>query len=306
MNKGLFYALGCYGLWGLFPLYWKALQQVPPGQILCHRMVWSMVFLLVILMARRDVKWVAGLIHKPTTILVFAALALFISGNWFVYIWGVNHGYIVETSLGYFMNPLVNVLLGVTFLGERPRRFQALAIGVAFVGVGYLAFVYGQLPWIAIVLAFSFGLYGLFKKTVQLGPVRGLALETALLFGPAVFYLVLEQQKGSGVFLNVSSSTDLLLVGAGVITAIPLLLFASAARHLSLTTLGVFQYLAPTLQLLIGVFVFKEAFSLDKLVGFVFVWVALLIFAVESSSHQKEKSKLFAFARLSRDPRENN
>ncbi|MEO0335712.1 MAG: EamA family transporter RarD, partial [Pseudomonadota bacterium] len=166
MNLGLLYALTCYGLWGILPIYWKSIQGVPAGQILSHRMIWSLLFLLVILGIKKDWSWLKDLIRQPTTILTFVVLAMFISGNWFVYIWGVNNGYIVETSLGYFMNPLVNVLLGVSFLGERPRRVQAVAIAVAFVGVAYLTFVYGRLPWIALVLAFSFGLYGLLKKTV--------------------------------------------------------------------------------------------------------------------------------------------
>ena len=157
MNLGIVFAIGCYGLWGVLPVYWKAMQGVPAGQILCHRMIWSLIFLLLILAFKRDWSWVKPVLKSPSTILVFVTLAMFISGNWFVYIWGVNNGYIVETSLGYFMNPLVNVLLGVSFLGERPRRAQVVAIAIAFAGVAYLTFVYGRLPWIALVLAFSFG-----------------------------------------------------------------------------------------------------------------------------------------------------
>jgi chloramphenicol-sensitive protein RarD len=306
MNLGLVFAIGCYGLWGVLPVYWKSIEGVPAGQILCHRMIWSLVFLLVILAIKRDWSWLRPLMKQPTTLLVFVTLAMFISGNWFVYIWAVNNGYIVETSLGYFMNPLVNVLLGVTFLGERPRKLQVLAIATAFVGVAYLTFVYGQLPWIALVLAFSFGLYGLIKKIVKLGPLRGLTLETALLFFPALAYLISQENMGVGAFTNVSLITDLLLSGVGVITAIPLLLFASAAQHLSLTTLGILQYLAPTLQFLIGVFVYKEAFSEDKLLGFAFVWVALMIFAVEGLYHSRDKTNLYALARLSRDLKNNS
>jgi chloramphenicol-sensitive protein RarD len=205
-----------------------------------------------------------------------------LSINWLVYVWGVNSGFIVETSLGYFINPLISVLLGVLFLHERLRTMQWVPVGLATAGVLYLTFTYGRLPWIALSLALSFGIYGLVKKIAPLGSLYGLTLETALVFPIALLYLALVQFQGTGAFLHQGPPTDLLLIGTGAVTSIPLLMFASAARQIPLTMVGVLQYIAPTLQFLIGVFLYHEPFDHTRLIGFSLVWVALISFWVEN------------------------
>ncbi len=282
MNKGMLYAIAAYGFWGLFPLYWKTLQHVPALEILSHRMAWSLLFVLVLLLVRRQWGWVKTAAAQPKTLLLFTASAALLSLNWFVYIWGVNAGHIVETSLGYFINPLVSVLMGVFFLGEKLRRGQWVAIGLAAVGVLYLTLRYGSLPWIALTLATSFALYGLIRKTAPLGSLEGLSLETALMFLPALGYLVYLEAAGTAAFGHVDTLTTVLLGFAGVATAVPLLLFAAGARLIKLATIGILQYIAPTLQFLIGVLVYHEPFTLDRLVGFSLIWLALLVYSAEN------------------------
>jgi len=199
-----------------------------------------------------------------------------------VYVWAVNADYIVETSLGYFINPLLSMLMGVIFLHERLRIAQWIPVGLAAIGVGYLTFVYGRLPWIALVLAFSFATYGLIKKLAPLGSLYGLTLETGILFLPALIYLIFTEVNGTGAFLHDTTPVNILLVGAGVVTTIPLLMFASAAQRIPLTMIGVLQYIAPTIQFALGVFLYKEPFDHAHLVGFSIVWVALVIFWVEN------------------------
>jgi chloramphenicol-sensitive protein RarD len=282
MNKGMWYAIATYGMWGLFPLYWKALLHVPALEILSHRMVWSLGFVLLLLVVRRRWAWLKTAVHTPRTILLFVASATLLSLNWFVYIWGVNAGHIVETSLGYFINPLVSVLMGVFFLNETLRRVQWVAIALAAAGVIYLTVQYGALPWISLTLATSFGLYGLIRKTAPLGSLEGLSLETALMFFPALGYLIYLEWVGTAAFGHVDGQTTLLLAFAGVATAIPLLLFAAAARLIKLATIGILQYIAPTLQFLIGVLIYHEPFTMDRLVGFSLIWLALFIYSGEN------------------------
>ncbi len=278
MNQGILYALGAYGTWGLFPVYWKLLKHVPALQLLSHRIVWSFLFLLAFLLATKQWKPFRAAIASRKVLLIYFAAALLIGVNWLTYVWAVNAGYIVETSLGYFINPLLNVLLGVVFLRERLRAFQWVPVVMAALGVIYLTVAYGQLPWIALTLAFSFGIYGLVKKMAPLGSVFGLALETGILFLPALGWLVFSEVSGRGAFLHAGAGSDLLLVGAGVVTTIPLLMFASAAQRIPLSLLGIIQYIAPTLQFLLGVLVFKEPFTPTQLIGFSIVWTALILF----------------------------
>lgn len=280
-NKGMIYAASAYVLWGLLPLFWKALQHVPALEILAHRMVWALLVVLLLLAFTRNWNWLGAVLRSPRTLLTFLASALLLSVNWFVYIWGVNAGYVVETSLGYFINPLVNVLLGVLFLGERLRAWQAAAIAVATAGVLYLTFSYGSPPWIALTLAGSFGLYGLIRKTAALNSLEGLTLETLLLFPFAFGYLVFREWNGIGALGRVDALTTLLLVVSGVATAAPLLLFAAGARRITLTALGILQYIAPSLQFTIGVLVFNEPITTDRLIGFSLIWLALLIYTGE-------------------------
>lgn len=287
MNKGIIYAAGAYIIWGLLPLYWKALSGVPAGQILAHRIVWSLVFVGIILALRHNWSWLRGAIRKPRLLLTFALSGSLLAVNWFTYIWGVNAGFIVETGLGYFINPLVNVLLGYLVLKERLRPAQWLALSVALAGVLYLTFSYGAFPWIAMTLATSFGIYGLIRKTAPLNSAEGLFLETAVLFLPAFGYLLLMETRGAGDFAHTDISTTLLLAGAGIVTSVPLMLFASGARRISLTSLGLLQYIAPTLQVMIGVFVFGESFGPARIVGFGLIWLALALYSGESIIYRR-------------------
>lgn len=298
MNKGVLYAAGAYFLWGLFPLYWKLLQDVPAGQILAHRIVWSLVFVGLVLMVRRNWGWLRGALRRPRVVLTFALSGLLLGVNWFVYIWGVNAGFIVETSLGYFINPLVNVLLGFLILKEKLRGAQWLALSVALAGVLYLTFSYGAFPWIALTLAFSFGFYGLIRKTAVLNSAEGLFLETAVLFLPALGFLLLQEARGVGALAHSSMTTNLLLVGAGIVTSIPLLLFAAGARRITLTSLGLLQYMAPTLQFLIGVLIYNEEFGLSRVIGFGLIWLALILYTAESLLHRRHAQALQASAKV--------
>jgi chloramphenicol-sensitive protein RarD len=281
VNKGIFYAAGAFVLWGLLPIFWKALHHVPALEILAHRMVWSLMFVLVLLAVQGHWRWLGAVFRNGRVLLTFMTTALLLSVNWFIYIWGVNAGYIVETSLGYFINPLVNVLLGTLFLKERLRLWQGVAIGVAVLGVLYLTLRYGSPPWIALTLAGSFGVYGLLRKTAALNSLEGLTLETLLFFPPALAYLLYAEFMGQAAFVHADTTTNLLLVIAGIATALPLLLFAAAARRVTLTLMGVLQYIAPTMQLLLGVLLYGESLTSDRLIGFCLIWLALLIYTLE-------------------------
>lgn len=285
MNIGIVLGIITYLLWGFLPIYWKLLQHVPPDQILAHRIIWSFLMLGFVILVRRQGKTFWEKISNRKVMLVFLAAAVLIGTNWLVYIWAVNAGFIVETSLGYFINPLVNVLLGVLILKEQIRPLQWLPIGLAAIGVLYLTVTYGSLPWISLVLAFSFGFYGLVKKTTSLQPVEGLTLETGILLLPALGWMLLANHNQTGVFLHTTLQTDLLLVGAGLATIIPLLLFASAVKQIPLSLIGILQYIAPTIQFLLGILVYGEPFSTSQLIGFSIIWVALIIFTTESWLH---------------------
>ena len=282
MNKGIWYGIGAYVLWGFFPIYWKFLHPVSALQVIGHRIGWSFIMLVIYIAATKQWQAFRSVAFNPKTIAIYAIASVLLSVNWLIYVWGVNSGFIVETSLGYFINPLLSVLLGVVFLRERLRPIQWIPVGLAAIGVIYLTFVYGHLPWIALSLAFSFGFYGFVKKLSPLGSLYGLTLETGIVFPVALIYLIVVGINGSGAFLHDGTFIDVLLIGAGLVTTIPLLMFASAAKQIPLTIVGLLQYIAPTLQLLIGVFLYKEAFDLSHFIGFAIVWLALIIFVVES------------------------
>jgi chloramphenicol-sensitive protein RarD len=282
MNKGILNGVGAYLLWGLFPIYWKLLHQVPALQVIGHRIVWSFVLLILVIFLTKQAKEFRSAALTPKTLGIYSIAAVLLSINWLVYVWGVNAGFIVETSLGYFINPLLSVLLGVVFLRERLRPAQWIPVALAAIGVICLTVAYGRLPWIALSLAFSFGIYGLVKKLAPLGSLYGLTLETAIVFPIALIYLAFAGISGTAAFLHESVLIDFLLIGTGVVTSIPLLMFASAARQIPLTVIGILQYIAPTMQFLIGVFLYHEAFDQSRLVGFSLVWLALIIFWLEN------------------------
>ena len=277
--SGLFYALACYGAWGIFPLYWKMLGHVPAEQILAHRIAWSMLFLAGMLLVIRNRHFLTYL-RNPKTLGLLLLTAILIGGNWFVYIYAVNHEHIVEASLGYYINPLVNVLLGVIFLHERLRKMQMLAVLLALAGVSWLTFHLGKIPWISLFLAFSFAFYGLLRKKANLESLPGLFIETLLLSPVALIYLWIMERQGAGMIFHYSRLTDLLLILGGPVTAIPLFWFGKAATRIPLSTIGFIQYLSPTLQLLIGLFVFHESFSPAYVISFCLVWAALLLFSL--------------------------
>jgi chloramphenicol-sensitive protein RarD len=281
MKKGILYGIGAYLLWGLFPVYWKLLHQVSALQLLGHRIGWSFLLLMAVILVTRQWNDFRSIL-TGRTFLIYSFAAVLIGVNWLTYVWAVNSDFVVESSLGYFINPLLSVLLGVIILREKLRPAQWIPIGLAAAGVIYLTVVYGKLPWIALTLAFSFGLYGLVKKLTPLGSLYGLTLETGLLFLPAMIYLALMEANGTGAFMHIGPVPDLLMVGAGIVTTIPLLLFASAARSIPLTLVGLLQYITPTMQFLLGVFVYKEPFDHAHLIGFSVIWIALIIFGVEN------------------------
>lgn len=282
MRKGIWYAIGAYVIWGFFPIYWKWLEQVPAPQLLGHRIVWSFPFLIFIVLLQRQRKAFRAAISAPRILLIYSIAAILLAINWLTYVWAVNAGFIVETSLGYFINPLLSMVLGVVILRERLRLWQWVTVGLAAAGVLYLTFSYGSLPWIGLILAFSFGLYGFVQKTAPLGSLHSVTLETGILFLPAVGYLLYTETTGQGAFLHAGAISSILMVGAGVATAVPLLMFAAATQRITLSLVGVLQYIAPTMYFLIGVLVYGEPLTMERLIGFAIIWLALIIYAVES------------------------
>lgn len=278
----MLYGVGAYVLWGLLPIYWKAIHGVPAREILCHRMAWSLLFTTLLLLPGGRWRRVLREARRPATLFLFLLTASLITVNWSVYIWAVTESRMVDASLGYFINPLVHVFLGVLFLRERPRPAQWAAIAVAGAGVAWLAWRYGGVPWIALVLAATFGLYGLLRKTAPLDSLEGLSIEAALIFMPALAYLLFLERTGAGAFGHAGARIDILLALSGTVTALPLLWFAHAARRVRLVTIGVLHYIAPTLQFLLGVLVYGEPFERVRFIGFAAVWVALALYTVDA------------------------
>ncbi len=288
MPTGPIAAALAYVLWGLFPLYIKQVAQVPAAEVVVHRSVGALVFVFALLAASRRLGWLKGALTDRRTLAVFAASASLLALNWGVYVWAVGAGRIVDASLGYFINPLVNVLLGVLVLKERPRPVQWAAVGLAAAGVAWLVVGAGEWPWIALVLACSFGLYGLLRKTAPLGAAEGLALETLMQAPLGLVLMVAWTLQGSGGLAGHDAPTLAWLLLAGPFTAIPLLLFAMGARRLTLATLGLLQYLGPTIQFGLGVWVYDEPFSAQRAVGFALIWAALALYSGESLRHWRQ------------------
>ncbi|MEA2699223.1 MAG: chloramphenicol-sensitive protein RarD [Myxococcales bacterium] len=278
-RRGTLYAIAAYGMWGLFPLYWPLLKPAGALEILAHRIVWSLATVVVILAARHQWAWIPALLRNPRKVGLLTLAAALVSVNWGVYIYAVNSAQVVESALGYFINPLVSVLLGVFVFRERLRPWQWVATAFAAVAVVVLTVNHGRPPWIALVLAGSFATYGLVKKTAQVGALESLTIETVALFLPALIYLGRLHQRGDDSFVGHGGAHVLLLIGSGVITALPLLCFTAAALRIPLTAIGLLQYIAPTLQFLCGVLVTHETMPPARWAGFSLVWVALAIFA---------------------------
>lgn len=281
MLKGIIYAASAYAIWGLFPIYFKALHGIPPVEILLHRIVWALTFLIIVLASRKQWAWIGAVLRQPRVLAGFTASALLLSANWFIYIWAVNNGQVVDASLGYFITPLVNVVLGFLLLHERLRPGQWAAVSLAAAGVAWLTWQGGHLPWIGLMLAATFGTYGLLRKTAALGALEGLSLETLMLFPVALGALVMLTLDGRATFFDISISSRWLLAASGPITAVPLLLFAAGARRLPLSVLGLLQYIGPSIQLLLAVWLYKETFDRAHLIGFGLTWAALVLYSAE-------------------------
>jgi chloramphenicol-sensitive protein RarD len=281
------YALLAYGMWGLMPLYLRAVRDVPPLEVLAHRIVWSFVLLLGVLTLVGGFGWLVRIRKEPRIVLSFVASSALLSVNWFVYIWAVGAGRVIDASLGYFINPLLSVVLAVFILKERLRPLQWAAVAIAALGVLWLTVLAGQLPWIGLSLAGSFGMYGLLRKTAALDALAGLSLETLLLAPIALLFLTFQ---GRGAWPQASAELKLLLVAAGPVTALPLLCFSAGARRIRLSLLGILQYLGPSLQLALGVLVFEESFALPKLCGFLLIWLSLLVYSIEGLTFSKTQA----------------
>lgn len=296
VKVGAIQAAFSYFLWGLLPIYWKLLEQVNADEILASRVIWSFVLMLLLLIATRKwapfVETLKGLRKNQKRLWALVIASLLISGNWFVYIWAVNHDQMIQASLGYYINPLVSVLLGVIFLREKLSPLQYVSFAMATVGVLILSVSYGQIPWIALALAFSFGLYGLAKKLIKVDSSIGLTLETMVVTPLALGYAVYLFAAGKNMFLSSSLSTDLLLIGAGAATALPLLYFGKGAQKIPLSMLGFIQYIAPTLTLILGVFFYGEHFSKTHLLSFIFIWGALTLYSLSKTKVMNRELKL--------------
>ncbi|SDL32385.1 chloramphenicol-sensitive protein RarD [Maridesulfovibrio ferrireducens] len=290
-REGLIFAVAAFIMWGLLPIYWKTLKEVPPLEVLCHRVVWSFFFLAVVLsLKKRWVEVITALQDKKVKILLAASSSL-IGVNWFVFIWSITNDHVVEASLGYYINPLVNILLGFIFMNEKLNRLQGAAICCAFAGVLYSVIDLGKFPYIALTLAVSFALYGLVRKVMKVESLPGLFVETAVLTPLAGGYLLWLATEGTLCLGQIGGETDALLIGTGVVTSIPLLCFANGARRLKLMTLGMLQYIAPTLMLLLGIFIYNEPFDNARLVTFCFIWTGIAIYLFDSIHRQMKRPK---------------
>ena len=279
---GLIYAASAFLIWGLSPVYWKALDAVPPLEIIMHRVVWSFVFLMGLILLQRRQNDFLAVLKNGRMLLTLLFTAIIVSANWLLYIWAVNNNYLIEASLGYYINPLVNVVLGLVFLQERLRKPQILAVLLAAGGVMYLTISYGQFPWISLTLAVSFGFYGLIRKVAPVGALVGLAVETMLLSPPALIYLIYLNSQGADTILRVSLKLDLLLIGCAPLTAAPLLFFTLGAKRLYLSTLGLMQYIGPSGMFLLALFYYNEPFSTAQIWTFAMIWAALGIYSTDS------------------------
>lgn len=278
---GVLFGLAAFTAWGFLPIYWKQMQAVLPFEILCHRIVWSCLFLAVIISLQKRWKEVGSITKTPAKVKGLIMSGALIGFNWFVYIWAVNSGRVVETSLGYYINPMINVLIGYLLLGEKFSRMQCIAVLLALAGVVYSLLAYGALPMFALTLACSFAFYGYARKKIQVAPLPGLLIETCVLFIPALAYVILRLFSSDSYFMK-DPALSLWMIGAGLVTSLPLLWFAAAARRLNLSTIGILQYLSPSIAFILGVFVYKEAFTRHSLITFGCIWVGVFLYAWES------------------------
>jgi chloramphenicol-sensitive protein RarD len=289
MKRGIVLALSAYIFWGFFPVYFKQLQNVEALEIAANRIIWTFAFLFVINLLGKNWKQLIDNVIKGKNKFYMFFPALLIGTNWFVYVWAINAGFIIETSLGYFISPLFSVFFGVFFLKESLRKVQWFAVSIAAIGVLYMTIVYGNFPWIALYLAVTWSLYGLLRKKSPLSSIEGLTVESGLLSIPVFVYLLIHMINGTGSLFAIDLRTDLFLLGCGLVTALPLLVFVKAARLIDLSLIGILQYIYPTLLLLVGVFIYDEILTEAKIVGFVFIWTALFIYTTEGTIFLRKK-----------------
>ena len=289
------FAATAYTLWGIAPLYFKQISEVPAQEILIHRIVWSFALLVLMLTAMRAWSGIAAVLRQPKKMLAMLGTGLLLAGNWGLFIWAVNNHHMLDASLGYYINPLLNVLLGMVFLGERLRKLQWTAVALAVTGVGLQLIHYGSLPWIALVLASSFALYGLFRKKLAVDAIGGLFIESMLLLPLALFYWWQFADSSAANLLHNTTQLNLWLMAAGVVTTVPLLCFIAAARRLQLSTMGFFQYIGPSFMFGFGVFLYNEPLDPSKLLTFGFIWTALVVYSLDAL-HQVRKGRFAAKA----------
>jgi len=285
--QGVGYASAAFLIWGLSPIYWKVLRNIPAFEIIMHRVIWSFLFLIIILVFQRHLNELITALKNRRTFLILFPTTILLGFNWFIYIWAVNNEHILQASLGYFINPLINVLLGMVFLKERLRPLQAVSLVLAGIGVLYLTFHYGAFPWIALSLAFAFGFYGLIRKVAPVSSLVGLSVEMLFLAVPALAYIVFLDNNGTGALFRISIKIDLFLMGAAFLTALPLLLFTRGARRLNLSTLGFLQYLSPSCMFLLGVYLYNEPLLNAQILTFVLIWTALFIYSTDSAMYYR-------------------
>jgi len=287
---GIAYAVPAFLIWGLSPVYWKVLKTVPSSEILMHRIVWSFLFLIPLIIFQKQWGAFMTALKDWRILLILLATTLIIGCNWFLFIWAINHDHILQTSLGYYINPLVNVFLGMIFLKERLRRFQLVALLLAATGVLCLTFRVGEFPWVSLFLAFSFGFYGLIRKVAPVTPLVGLSVETMLLSLPALVYLFCLNHMGTGALFCMNAQTDLFLMGSSLVTGLPLLLFTAGTKRLHFSTVGFLQYIAPSCTFLLAIFIYKETLAQAQLLAFALVWTALLIYSADAISWYKTRT----------------
>lgn len=289
--SGFLVTLLAFLIWGLSPLYWKQLHHVPPFEALMHRVIWSLFFLIPIIIFQKKTKAFLKALTQPKIIGVLTVTTCLVGANWFLFIWSIANDHVLQTSLGYYINPLLTVILGMAFLKERLTGRQKIAVILAGIGVGWLTWDYGSLPWVSLVLALTFSFYSLVRKVVDVGPLVGLAVETLLMAIPAGTWLIYQAMQGKGAFLHVGITTDLLLMGTAMVTALPLLLFNLGAKSLKLSTLGFIQYVAPTCTFLLAIFVFKEPMDPSLVRTFILIWSALALVTWDSVSTYRKQHR---------------
>jgi chloramphenicol-sensitive protein RarD len=287
---GVMCASAAFLIWGLSPIYWKVLRHVPALEIIMHRVIWSFLFLIILIVFLRHGTEFTAAVKKPRTFAILLPTTILLASNWFIYIWAVNNDHILQASLGYFINPLINILLGMIFLRERLRRLQTVSLTLACVAVLYLTFQYGEFPWIALSLAFAFGFYGLIRKVAPISALVGLSVEMLLLSGPALGYILFLYNRGVGALFHISIKIDLFLMGTAFLTAFPLLLFTLGTKRLHLSTVGFLQYIAPTSMFLLGVFLYNEPLSSAQIFAFVLIWIALFIYSMDAARYYRMRT----------------